>query len=490
MDDFAVAVYVNFFQVVIHTVGFGRDHDFAFLDLLRKAGSEEGSFSFADPNENIDSLSGKMNQLLTVIQAASSVPIEVRCLGAEKPEPAIRLLAGSDGEYWVDLTDCKEDAIHTLEVSLRRNGGEFVPDQVQAVAEELDDDSQLRALYHGHLIDQLAAEILDLSKLAAVPAASASAQPVLPKDVMLHIELALMRGRRLLSSVNPQGADVARLTDLMKMLADVKAGHSVDHVKLTDMKFQGRYTGQQQQQQQAPQHAPIGHKFMCGFLPTQSIVAERVPRGQWSVHANVSRFMTDSDKPEVFRRLLQDSNATLLPWLEEQKAVWPSQLTSNKVTAFLAAASIGRVVAVKAMAAHLPNLDVRDSQNLNALDLAILHGYTGGSDARSSTVERHKKLRAAGVEILHGRTTFGYWKTYDALRTLGLRPTIDGTLLLRTSLSHGFYDIAERLVRVTLKASLGASLGGTLTYALASACLVSPFHPASHVIGCSSSPDI
>jgi hypothetical protein len=31
--------------------------------------------------------------------------------------------------------------------------------------------------------------------------------------------------------------------------------------------------------------------------------------------------------------------------------------------------------------------------------------------------------------------------------------------------------------------------GGTLVYALASACLVSPFHPASYVIGCSSSPD-
>jgi hypothetical protein len=31
--------------------------------------------------------------------------------------------------------------------------------------------------------------------------------------------------------------------------------------------------------------------------------------------------------------------------------------------------------------------------------------------------------------------------------------------------------------------------GGTLSCALASACFVSPFHPASYVIGCSSSPE-
>jgi hypothetical protein len=443
-------------KVVIHTVGFGADHDFEFLDLLRKAGSEEGTFAFADPSKSNDALSSKMNQLLEAIQQGSSVPIALTS--------GPRVLAGADGEYWVDLTGTEPDTVHTLDVSLALPGvAAGAPDRIHVVAEELDDDSQMRALYHGHLIDQLAAEVMELSKRVPAPASAAAAAAeakesdkpaaaVLTKDALLHIELALMRARHILASLDPAGPDVARLTNLVTMLGEIKAGHTLDQMELADMRFQGRYAGQQQQGQQ-PQQAPIGHKFMCGFLPTQSIVQARVPRGQWTTHPYAARFTGDADRtaqPEVFRRLLHDSNDVLLPWLETEKATWPAHRTggASNATAFLAAASIGRVVAVKAMAAHLQDLDTRDSNSLNALDLAILHGYTGSADPRPSTAARLAALRAKGVEILgDGRRTFGYWKTYDMLRALGLRPTLDGNLLLRSSLSRGFYDIAERLVR-------------------------------------------
>ena len=50
-------------KYTVHTIGFGASHDFEFLNSLNKIGTNEGSYRYADPNEDNDSLSNKISSI-------------------------------------------------------------------------------------------------------------------------------------------------------------------------------------------------------------------------------------------------------------------------------------------------------------------------------------------------------------------------------------------------------------------------------------------
>lgn len=66
-------------KVVVHTIGFSRGHDFKFLDNLRKVGSEEGTFRYADPQDDGDTLCGKLSDLADSIISGTALSVGLRC---------------------------------------------------------------------------------------------------------------------------------------------------------------------------------------------------------------------------------------------------------------------------------------------------------------------------------------------------------------------------------------------------------------------------
>jgi ankyrin repeat protein len=58
-------------KLVVHTVGFSRDHDFQFLDELRKCGTEVGTFRYAEPSDPEDTLCSKLSDLAQSIVSSS-----------------------------------------------------------------------------------------------------------------------------------------------------------------------------------------------------------------------------------------------------------------------------------------------------------------------------------------------------------------------------------------------------------------------------------
>lgn len=58
-------------HVAVHTVGFSKNHDFEFLDALRKVGRIEGTFRFADPADGPDALCSKLAELTDTIVAST-----------------------------------------------------------------------------------------------------------------------------------------------------------------------------------------------------------------------------------------------------------------------------------------------------------------------------------------------------------------------------------------------------------------------------------
>jgi len=64
-------------HVVVHTVGFSTNHDFNFLDDLRKVGSVEGTFRFAEPSDGPDALCSKLAELTDGIMASTCLRLSI-----------------------------------------------------------------------------------------------------------------------------------------------------------------------------------------------------------------------------------------------------------------------------------------------------------------------------------------------------------------------------------------------------------------------------
>jgi len=86
-------------KYTIHSVGFGQHHDSNFLNALRQIGTEEGAYRYADPSENPDILSGKINSLLDVVAESSAIPIKLI-----QTESSPSIISGSNDKYWLNLT--------------------------------------------------------------------------------------------------------------------------------------------------------------------------------------------------------------------------------------------------------------------------------------------------------------------------------------------------------------------------------------------------
>jgi len=96
-------------QLIVHTVGFSSHHDFHFLDKLRKCGTSEGVFRYADPKDSGDTLCTKLSDLASSIFTSSSLNVRVKA-----PVP---LLGGSPASSKTDHAGGEEER-ETFEIDV------------------------------------------------------------------------------------------------------------------------------------------------------------------------------------------------------------------------------------------------------------------------------------------------------------------------------------------------------------------------------------
>ena len=63
--------------ISVHSVGFGHSCSKEFLEGMRLTGNQEGTFRFAEPTDDGDTLCNKLNSLFEVASQSSSVPISI-----------------------------------------------------------------------------------------------------------------------------------------------------------------------------------------------------------------------------------------------------------------------------------------------------------------------------------------------------------------------------------------------------------------------------
>lgn len=375
---------------IVHTVGFASSHDFDFLNGLRQIGTSEGAYRYADPNEDSDSLSNKINSLLDVIVTSSTVPIKL------VTHDEIPLISGENGKYWINLTNCNPNKNYDFQISI--NNGEPITIPMEFAEDE--NDSTVQNEWYSYLIDEIASELLMLSNQS--------------NDIVkeLHLELLQQRCRSIGVRLDDTSSSAVRLAKLVETIKDVQKGNQIDKFKMNDMKFEGKYATKTSSLPQPVQNTITYPVLQSQLPPTKCIPWRTIPK------PSVKRCYSSSTSPEVFQVIGTFNYDNMLRWFQTNLISNYREIDKNGANVLVVASSIGKDKLVKLILnLGCVEFDCKNNLGYNAIDMAVL---------------------------------FGHWRTFDILYEHGLKPSINGDLLLRTCISNSYYQLAQKLVEVGL----------------------------------------
>ena len=376
----------------VHTVGFGSGHDAQFLDNIRKLGTVEGSYRFADPNDNADSLYGKINSVMDSITKSAIVPLKVDT-GKEILEVN---LIDSKAIIWLHYMP------NNLKVSVSHD--EFL------VPFELEETSNYPFWleWYSHLTDSLIGETIIFEK---------DKEKYDSEDLEIYGQLLLKRSKAITkflsnppyeldddeSKIDPKVV-IGRLGYVGDTIKEILAGHEIDKYKLLDAKYEGQFATKTSD---LSKKLPVPQSFVMAPTNTCVLPSQKLAPLSYFID-NSSRFHGGTPLHEM---VCKKSNAEIEEVLKESD-VYAIDEVGN--TCLAIASSIGRC--------HLVDIFLKkDSSGVNivnndgetALDLAVKHGY---------------------------------WNTVQILLDNKAHLTLDGRKLVHTCLAHKFFNTAQKLV--------------------------------------------
>jgi len=357
------------------------------LNSLRLIGTEEGAYRYADPNEDENILSGKINGILDVITKSSLVPITIL------PESNLKVISGMsspDGKFWVDLTN--ESYEYYKPVVFSVDNGEpisVLPVRIESI--------DLWSEWYSKLIHDIAFELLVLARNNQVTT-SDNLDPTLARE--LHLELLLLRSNAIICRLEPSSVNHHRLTALLETLNNLRKGETINELKLNDMKFEGKF---------ATKFTSSAH------VSTPSVTISPPKQTTWPIYKyeNKRRLSAKETEHRIFIILGRSNNHDVINWIHDDIL----NQKQNGANILHIVASIGRIALIPSILESGLNINEPDSKGRTPLDLSVLYGY---------------------------------WKMFDSLQEKGGKLSLEGQLLLRTCISKGYYELASRLVKHSL----------------------------------------
>lgn len=374
----------------IHTIGFTKSHDFNFLNNLRQIGTSEGAFRFADPSEDSDSLSNKINSVLDVIETTSSIPIKLYNL-----PPQIKIINGDNGKYWLNLTGY--DITKDVEFEVSIDDKDKI--QIKATFAEDENDIELWKEWYSHLVDEIAGDVLKLSQ-----------NPIDSLDKELHCELLHNRINSIMVRLDSTTNDYIRLEKLRDSIKILQKGGIIDKLKLNDMKFEGKFSTKTNNIVQ--KSIPSTNSHIVFTTQHQDIKPKL-----WEIIELKKQRRCNSRQSanEIFRVIGSFKNDKAIEWFQSNKKSLNLQFDEKGSNALIVASSIGRCNLVKALI-NTGKFDINycNKEGYNALDLVVIYGY---------------------------------WDLYDILTSHGGKTSINNNKLFRTCISNRYYNMASRLLK-------------------------------------------
>ena len=139
----------------IHTIGFGASHDYDFLNSLRQITKVEGAYRYADPTEDADSLSNKINSLLDVIAQTISIPIKI----IDCPYP---IIYSESPVFWLDLTKCVGKSIDYFDIVAQIGSDSNTKFNIRCKFNQDENVSSVWNEWYTHLVDELMSEVIEI----------------------------------------------------------------------------------------------------------------------------------------------------------------------------------------------------------------------------------------------------------------------------------------------------------------------------------------
>ncbi len=373
----------------IHTIGFTSDHDDAFLNSLRVIGTNEGAYRYANPSEDTDCISSKINSILDVIAVSTTIPIKLL------PMPNLSILFNENGKFWLNMTNVQLG--NNIPILISIDNGE--PMEIIAEIAEEANDLEVCNQWYSILIDQIATELIILSN-----------QMDLTLDKQLHCEILQQRSRAIKVRLDSTSNNYLRLEKLVETLNLIQIGEKVDQRKLNDAKFEGQF---QTKSSNAPQQIAY---------TTSNTTYQQVPQQKYYSNYRswdtvnkpaIKRCNANNKSDEIFRVIGHYTTSNACDWMRDNANYNSNIKDSNGANALIVASSIGRVDIVRELIGYF---DINETNNLgyNAIDMAAL---------------------------------FGYWITFEILAENSAVPTISGDVLLKTCISNKYYNLADRLIK-------------------------------------------
>jgi len=343
--------------VSVHSIGFGSGCDKELLEKLRKTGNIEGTFRYADPRDDGDTLCHKLQSLFDVASKSSTVPITFHI------NPVSTIFFGGD---------------HCLNVQfpISRNGkGVFKHwiinngvDGTLTINSQLDDDVVIPITVNANpkplfnkwistLIDELASELLNLS----LQRSGKEKKDCLVFD--LHCSLIQQRVEAIILSTQDKIL-LDRLDFLEKQVNSLRKGLSVEIGKLSDIRFSSQFST----------IVTKPKKYKPNIITRPKPLLIKVSK---EYPVNYSRNNNGKDRNSLQSAITNNQFNTITPEITNQLEL----LTYDDVihhdidgnTALTLAAFCGQSYTVEKILEKYPTLDVETENNDNetAMTLAI-----------------------------------------------------------------------------------------------------------------------
>lgn len=420
-------------QFVVHSIGFGAHHDFNFLEHLAKTGTIgatssnsgiNGVYRYADPNEDNDSLSIKINSIIQVVmnRSADSIPPFSLMPINQNTIKTPQIIGQSNGSYWIDVTKFKDDEILKSKYIVKMKGYPeltlkphlYTEDdhKVSLFEESKITDKQLEYAWYSYLIDRIADELVDLNKESTLA-------KVDQLDRQIHLELLNLRIKALNNRLSADSHEFTRLSGFATTLSNLRKGETVDQKQLADQCAEGLFktTGKKIVSTQYNPSNYVNQSTNVIIHTQQSLYSPSLWRTiNLSKERRIVRNGTKYDS--VIQIFTNSKNEDCKDWLnanDNQTILSVQDAEGSNLLIMMS--GIGRATIVR----MLLELNIFDRDAVNNT------GHTATDKA----------------------IIFGHWKTYDVLRSMfatkiNLAQKYD---YFRTCVSKKGYTTAKRLVR-------------------------------------------
>lgn len=381
-------------DVIIHTVGFGRSHDFQFLDNIRKQGTKEGSYRYADPNEDTDILSSKINSVIDTIVASSIIPLNIK-LNDKIIETE---LMNYKAEIWLSkkpesieiILDKKDDKEHKFDCKF----------------EEIS-DAKIWIKYYSYQTDKLLNETIEFER---------QKDELESEDLEIFGELLLRRCNAVLKQLSlvqtitetekEEKENTKNRLEYTKLtVKQIMEGKIVDKLKLTDLKYEGNFKTKTREKKPS---TPIS--YVAPYEPTY---IKPVHKYEPEIYSYRKRRRLNTYL-SYFKNIATGKNNEIEIDMDKLKLV-----DNNGNNALGFASFIGRCTLVNEYLKITTN-ELLNNKNIygeTALDLALLYGYWYTAE---SLLKAGAKINLSSNIILNSCLKKRYFNTAKLMKEYNL----------------------------------------------------------------------